>query len=78
MDLISSISEARSAKDQAKRELADVDGVVGIGLTKQGEGYAVKINLNHAVKPGTLPKRVQGVPLVVEIVGAITKRRTPA
>lgn len=74
----SSISEARLAKDQAKRELANVDGIVGIGLTKKGDGYAVKVNLDHAVKPGTLPSRVHGVPLVVEIVGAISKSRSPA
>ncbi|AOK00719.1 hypothetical protein [Burkholderia vietnamiensis] len=72
-----SLSEARQAKDQAKRELAHVGGIVGFGLTKQGEGYVIKVNVNRAMNPGTLPKRIHGVPVIVEMVGAITKRHSP-
>ena len=69
-----SIDAARLAKDMAKQELALVPGLVGIGLTRRGAGYALKINLDHALAADAMPQQVNGVPLVVEIVGPITKR----
>ena len=56
-----------------KRSLATVPGIVGIGLTRQGEGYAIKVNLD---RDGTalIPSQIEGIPIVVEIVGRITKR----
>ena len=44
-----SIEEARAAKEAAKTELAGVPGVVGIGLTKLGDDYALKIKLRAAL-----------------------------
>ena len=68
------LEAARSAKDEAKRQLADKADVVGVGLTKAKKGgYAVKVNLRSApAEP--MPDNVQGVPLVVEVVGTIRKR----
>jgi hypothetical protein len=52
--------------------LADV---VGVGITRHGDGYAVKVNLRHPPAAGVdLPKDIDGVPVQVEVVGSITKR----
>jgi hypothetical protein len=68
-----SIEAARDAKDEARRRFAGRPGVVGIGLTRRGGCYAIKVNLagdSHA----ELPAEVQGVPVVAEVVGAIRRR----
>jgi len=69
------IAQARAAKDVAKIELAGIPGVVGIGLTKVGNDYALKINLREAL-PGDMrvPQSIAGVPVKVEVVGQIRKR----
>jgi hypothetical protein len=68
------ISAARAAKNEAKRRFGRTSGVVGIGLTRNGDGYAVKVNLGPSVERPVLPDEVEGVPLVVEHVGAVAKR----
>lgn len=69
------IGQARAAKDVAKTALTGVPGVVGIGLTKVGDDYALKVNLREAL-PGNMrvPERIAGVPVKVEVVGPIRKR----
>jgi len=75
MPKAATLEAARSAKAQAKREVAGKAKVVGVGLTKAkgGEGYAVKVNVK-AAPASPVPESVQGVPLVVEVVGTIRKR----
>lgn len=47
--------------------------VVGVGITRVGDGYGVKVNLSK--RPSArLPAQVDGVPVRVEIVGVIRKR----
>ena len=70
----STLEEARAAKDVAKRRLARRTGIVGIGLTRQGGSYALKVNLGEGATAARLPKDVNGVPVVVATVGAIRKR----
>jgi hypothetical protein len=68
------LEAARSAKEEAARQLADKADVVGIGLTKlKRGGYAVKVNVRSA-PAGAMPESVQGVPLLIEVVGTIRKR----
>lgn len=68
------LEAARSAKDEAARQLADKADVVGIGLTKTKRGgYAVKVNVRKAPAEA-MPESVQGVPLLIEVVGTIRKR----
>ncbi|MGH7485793.1 MAG: hypothetical protein ACREMY_09360 [bacterium] len=70
-----SIDQARQAKDSAKNVLADLPGVVGVGLTKIGDDYALKVNLREELPSGVIvPKQIAGVPVCVEIVGTIKKR----
>lgn len=68
------IDQARAAKETAKTQLASVPGLVGIGLTKVGADYALKINLRAALPAGVrLPDQIAGVSLRVEVVGEIRK-----
>jgi hypothetical protein len=70
-----SLAQARAAKDSARALLAALPGVVGVGITKVGEDYAVKVNLREALPPGvSVPERIGLVPVLVEVVGRITKR----
>ena len=70
-----SIDQARHAKESAKSVLAGVPGVVGVGLTKIGDDYALKVNLREELPGGvSIPKQIAGVPVSVEVVGTITKR----
>lgn len=69
------IDQARAAKEHAKAALALVPGVVGIGLTRVGDDYALKVNLRAALPEGMdLPATIAGVPLQVEVVGSIRRR----
>jgi hypothetical protein len=68
------LEAARAAKEEAKRRFSDRGGIVGIGVTRHGKGYAVKVNLGGGVDPATLPQTVNGVPVVFEVVGTIRKR----
>jgi hypothetical protein len=67
------LEAARSAKEEARRQLAGKRDVVGIGLTKARGGYAVKVNFSCA-PDSPVPESVNGVPIVVEVVGTIRKR----
>lgn len=68
----SSIEDARRAKSQVMTAVGDDVPVVGVGLTKIGADHAVKVNL--AEPREGLPDRLDGVPVVYEVVGRITKR----
>ena len=69
------LEQARAAKESAKALLASLPGVVGLGITKIGEDYALKVNLRQALPSGvTVPERIGDVPVCVEVVGTIRKR----
>ena len=70
-----SIEQARAAKQSAKTLLAALPGQVGVGITKVGDDYAVKVNLSQPLPAGvSAPERIGDVPVCVEVVGKITKR----
>ena len=69
------LDEARAAKPLVGQALAGLADVVGIGITRVGRGYGVKVNLSR--KPAQsefIPSEVAGVPVRVEVVGTIRKR----
>ena len=69
------IEQARAAKESAKALLASLPGVVGVGITKIGDDYALKVNLNAPLPAdASAPDLIGGVPVLVEVVGRITKR----
>jgi hypothetical protein len=70
-----SIEQARAAKQSAKTLLAALPGQVGVGITKVGDDYAVKVNLSQPLPAGvSAPERIGDVPVCIEVVGKITKR----
>ena len=69
------LEQARAAKASAKALLAGLPGVVGVGITKIGADYALKVNLGAPLPAGvSAPERIGDVPVCVEVVGRITKR----
>lgn len=70
-----SLEQARAAKESAKALLAALPGVVGVGITKVGADYALKVNLREPLPAGvSVPERIGDVLVRVEVVGRITKR----
>lgn len=66
------LKAARAAKTKALRRLARVPEVGGVGLCRRGGGYALKINLE--VEPSVeIPRSINGVEVIVEMVGKIRK-----
>jgi len=69
------LERARAAKRRLRELLPDSLRVNGIGITQLGEDYAVKLNLAAAPAGDLdLPPTVDGVRVVVEVVGALAKR----
>lgn len=66
---------ARQAKGALRECLQGVPGIVGLGLTRHGQGYALRVNLS-AEPACALPAEVAGVPVLVQVVGAV--RALPA
>lgn len=66
------LEQARAAKVRAVEELAALP-VVGIGITRVGDGYGLKVNLG-ADPTGEVPTTVAGVPVKVEVVKKIRKQ----
>ena len=72
------LERARAAKRRLRELLPRGLPVNGIGITQVGEDYAVKLNLAAAPAGDLdLPHTVDGVRVVVEVVGAIAKRPAP-
>ncbi len=69
------LEQARAAKPAAAALFADLADVVGVGITRIGDGYGIKVNLRAAPQGNqALPSEVGGVPLRVEVVGLVRKR----
>jgi hypothetical protein len=59
------------------RVFSRLASVAGIGVTRIGDGYGVKVNVQQAPAPGvTLPADVAGVPVKVDVVGTIRKQES--
>lgn len=73
--MTTSIEQARLAKPKARATVEACGSVVGVGLTKIGDSYAVKVNLREQVRrPGALPDSIDGVRIVYEVVGSVSLR----
>ena len=69
------LEEARAAKKRVKAIFAKKASVVGIGLTRVGDGYGVKVNLGAPPeKDADLPDVIDGVPIRIEVIGPIWPR----
>lgn len=68
------LDRARAAKPKALMTFSRLAKVVGVGITQMDSGYGLKVNLGRHPRPGVrLPEAVDGVPVHVEVVGAIRK-----
>jgi hypothetical protein len=67
------LEQARAAKPKAAVLLAALP-VVGIGITRIGDGYGLKVNLSEGVADDAVPQHVDCVPIKTEVVGEIRKR----
>jgi len=69
------LERARAAKERAKVIFAGKTSVVGIGINRVAGGFGVKVNLSEPAPPDAdLPETIDGVPVRVEVVGALRKR----
>jgi hypothetical protein len=67
-----SVEQARKAKTAVYNAFKKIGDVVGVGITRVDGDYAVKINLATPPDPNVeLPKRIEGVPVRVEVTGVI-------
>lgn len=72
------LDQARAVKRIAGDLFARISDVAGVGITREGNDYAVKVNLReHPGSEVVLPKEINGVSIQVEIVGRIKKVRKP-
>jgi hypothetical protein len=67
---------ARAAKTALARRLSAQPGVVGIGLARRDSGYVVKVDVADSDAAGRVPRDVDGVRVVTEVVGAIRPLRS--
>lgn len=67
------LERARKAKDETVRLTGKMSCLRGVGITKVRGKYAVKVSLSEPAGD-SLPKDVDGVPIVVEIVGEVRKQ----
>lgn len=65
------LEQARAAKARLCTELTGHHGLRGIGLVRVRHGYAVRVSLDSA-DDDDLPTDVDGVPVRVAVVGAIS------
>jgi hypothetical protein len=66
----STLEEARRAKPRALALFTPLASVVGVGITRIGNGCGLKVNLRSQPPPDAqLPAEVDGVPVRVEVVG---------
>ena len=64
------LDEVRAAKPRALEVFESLATVVGVGITRIGTGYGLKVNLRVAPSADTpLPTEVDGVPVRLEVVG---------
>jgi hypothetical protein len=67
---------ARAAKTTLAGHLSAQPGVVGIGLARRDSGYVVKVDVADAAAAGLVPRDVDGVRVVTEVVGVIRPLRS--
>jgi hypothetical protein len=60
-----SMDQAERIKPLAFDIVSKTARVSGVGVIRQGDSYAVKVNLHDGVVPG-LPKEIDGVPIVYQ------------
>jgi hypothetical protein len=69
------LQRAKTAKGPALEQFKRLGNVVGVGITRVGDDYAVKVNLSAPLAPGVAaPTEIAGVPVRVEVTGLLSPR----
>ena len=69
------LQKARAAKVVAEQVFSKLLGEVAIGITRIEGAYGLKINVTEAPAGALkLPNIIEGVPVLVEVTGKISKR----
>ncbi|WP_273652701.1 hypothetical protein [Cellulomonas fimi] len=66
------LEQARAAKERLRADLAGRPDVRGIGITPDGDGYLLQVNVSSRGRSAEVPRAVDGVAVKVRVVGAIT------
>jgi hypothetical protein len=69
------MDQARTAKDKAKSLFKSHHwSATAIGIGRKGDDLAVKINLEKPRIDDDMPREINGVPVIYEVVGTIVAR----
>lgn len=68
---MASLEEARAAKVKVGLILGDNPDVQGVGIARANGSFGLKVNLAHGRAVGAVPCDVDGVPVLVEVVGQV-------
>ena len=71
MTVAAALDDARAAKVTLAARLAGEPAVVGIGVGRAPGGWAVRVDLARPVPELALPGEIDGVPVLVTVVGRI-------
>ena len=70
-----SLDKARAVKGRVLAVFEPLAEVAGVGITRIGDGYGVKVNLRkQPIAAVTLPESFEGVPIRIEVIGTVKKR----
>ncbi len=65
------LSKARAAKARLRSDLAGHDGVRGVGISRDADGYHLRVNLQRESDRDHVPGQVDGVPVDVRVTGRL-------
>ncbi|WP_041582827.1 hypothetical protein [Xylanimonas cellulosilytica] len=70
---MATIDAARAAKPALRDALARIQGVAGVGLAQRGgpSDWVLQVNVDSVRARKDVPPDVDGVPVVVRVVGAV-------
>ncbi|MDF2387402.1 hypothetical protein JMG10_38495 [Nostoc ellipsosporum NOK] len=67
---ITTKEQAREAKHEVLSQISDRPELTGVGISRSGDGYSVKVHLSQPLpKDVNIPSRVNNVVVEAEIVG---------
>lgn len=72
---MSDLARARTAKKWLAGRLQGQEGVVGIGLARDGDDYRLRVNVRDDASVEQVPQWAAGVPVQVVVVGRIGPQR---
>ena len=66
------LQEAEAAKRKLRERLSGISAIRGIGIATLRRGYGIKVNLLDQSARHLVPDDIDGVPVIVDVVGIIS------